>query len=238
MITSPVTDMLDLGQIRSGEVFAGHYRIDRLLKAGGMGAVYVAEHTATRKKVALKLMRPEIVANETARARFAQEAQASGIIESAHVVDVYDAGVDPATQVPFIAMELLSGKELGELVRERGPLPPADVASFVAQTARALDRAHAAGIIHRDLKPDNLFLSLREGERPRVKILDFGIAKFVAGAAAETTGRRPLRPDRHGEDPHLQRARRRSAPCWGRNEQGQLGDEATENRLEPVAVKW
>jgi tRNA A-37 threonylcarbamoyl transferase component Bud32 len=178
--------MLDLGQIRAGAVFCGRYRVDRLLKAGGMGAVYVAEHTATRRKVALKLMRPEIVANEGARTRFAQEAQASGIIESANIVDVYDAGIDPETQVPFIAMELLAGKELGDLVLERGALPAAEVADYVAQTARALDRAHAAGVIHRDLKPENLFLAIRDGEPPRVKILDFGIAKFLASSAAET----------------------------------------------------
>jgi serine/threonine-protein kinase len=179
--------MFDFGGIGPGTIVSGRYRVDRLLKSGGMGAVFVAEHTATRKKVALKLMRPEIVASESSRARFAQEAQASGIIESANVVDVYDAGVDPDTNVPFIVMELLSGMELGDIVRERGRLPPTEVVDYISQTARALDRAHAAGIIHRDLKPDNLFLSLREGEPPRIKILDFGIAKFLAGAGAETT---------------------------------------------------
>jgi serine/threonine-protein kinase len=84
-------------------------------------------------------------------------------------------------------MELLSGVELGELVHQRGRLSPVEVVDYLSQTARALDRAHAAGIIHRDLKPDNLFLSVREGEPPRIKILDFGIAKFLAGAGAETT---------------------------------------------------
>jgi serine/threonine-protein kinase len=179
--------MFDFGHIGPGAIVCGRYRVDRLLKAGGMGAVFVAEHTTTRKKVALKLMRPEIVASESSRARFAQEAQASGIIESANVVDVYDAGVDPETNVPFIVMELLSGVELGELVDQRGGLLPAEVVDYLGQTARALDRAHAAGIIHRDLKPDNLFLTLREGEPPRIKILDFGIAKFLASAGAETT---------------------------------------------------
>src|ERR1700733_3685670 len=122
-VSSPAS-MLDLGQIRPGEVFCGRFRVERLLKAGSQGAVYIAEHTATRKKIALKLLRPEIVGSEPARLRFAQEAQASGLIESSSVVDVYDAGVDPATQVPFIAMELLSGRELGEMVRDDGPLLP------------------------------------------------------------------------------------------------------------------
>jgi serine/threonine-protein kinase len=179
--------MFELGQVHAGTVFSGRYRVDRLLKAGGMGAVYVAEHTTTRKRVALKLMRPEIVASESARARFVQEAQASAMIESGNVVDVYDAGVDAETNVPFIVMELLVGNELGELVQERGRLSAAEVVDYVAQTARALDRAHAAGVIHRDLKPDNLFLAVRDGEPPRVKVLDFGIAKFLASAGAETT---------------------------------------------------
>jgi hypothetical protein len=89
--------------------------------------------------------------------------------------------------VPFIVMELLAGKELGELLRERGPLPPAEVTDYLAQTGRGLDRAHGAGIVHRDLKPANLFLAIREGEPPRVKILDFGIAKFLAGSSASST---------------------------------------------------
>jgi serine/threonine protein kinase len=88
--------MRDLGAFASGERFAGRYEIERLLKAGGMGAVYVATHAATRRKVAIKLMHPDIVADAEARARFVQEAQVATLIQSQHVVDVIDAGVDEA----------------------------------------------------------------------------------------------------------------------------------------------
>ena len=160
--------MRDLGAFASGERFAGRYEIERLLKAGGMGAVYVATHAATRRKVAIKLMHPDIVADAEARARFVQEAQVATLIQSQHVVDVIDAGVDEATGLPYLAMELLQGQELGELLEARGRLPPHEVVGLLAQAAKALDRAHAAGIIHRDLKPENLYLSVTPDEAPKV----------------------------------------------------------------------
>ena len=102
--------MLDVGDLSVGQVFGGRYRIERLLKAGGMGAVYRATHTETSRTVALKLMRPEIVVDAQARERFAQEARVSSMIESSHVVDVLDAGIDAASGNPFIAMEFLQGQ--------------------------------------------------------------------------------------------------------------------------------
>ena len=174
-------------QLVPGEIFAGKYRVDRLVKAGGMGAVYAALHTATMRKVALKIMRPEIVADPTARERFTREAQVSARIESVHCVDVLDAGIDPATGIPFLVMELLVGKELGELLAERGRFAPGDVVQWLGQAARALDRAHAGGIVHRDLKPENLFLAMREGEAPTIKVLDFGIARILEGATNRAT---------------------------------------------------
>src|SRR5579859_1972877 len=119
--------MVDVGQLRAGEIFAGRYRVERMLKAGGMGAVYVAEHTQTRRKIALKVMRPEIVADAASRARFAQEAQVCSLIDSPYVVEVFDAGIDEPTGVPFIVMELLAGTDLGELLARVGRLTPAEV---------------------------------------------------------------------------------------------------------------
>jgi serine/threonine protein kinase/alpha-tubulin suppressor-like RCC1 family protein len=179
--------MSDVRRVQPGELFAGRYRIERLLKAGGMGAVYIAEHLQTRRKLALKLMHPEIVADSGLREKFAQEAQVAALIDSPNIVDVYDAGVDPETGIPFIAMELLNGKELGQMLAEEGRLEPKVVVDYIAQVARGLDRAHAAGVVHRDLKPDNLFLSARADEPPRVKILDFGIAKLTLAATPATT---------------------------------------------------
>jgi serine/threonine-protein kinase len=179
--------MSNFAQLPPGMVFGGKYRIDRLIKAGGMGAVYQGVHTATMRKVAIKIMRPEIVADGTARERFTREAQISARIESQHCVDVLDAGIDPQTGVPFLVMELLVGKELGELLAERGRFSPQEVVTWLGQAARALDRAHASGIVHRDLKPENLFLVMREGELPTIKVLDFGIARILEGATNRAT---------------------------------------------------
>src|SRR4051812_17815117 len=151
-----------------------------------MGAVYEATHMQTRRRVALKVMRPEIVADPAERARFIQEAQVATLIESAHVVDVLDAGVDEDTGVPFLVMEFLAGEELGDYVKRRGPLPGGEVVAILQQAARALDKAHARGVVHRDLKPENLFVSVRD-EQTTVKILDFGIAKVLQSANSSST---------------------------------------------------
>jgi serine/threonine protein kinase len=173
----PVTDFAAL---REGSVFAGRYRIERLLKSGGMGAVYVVRHVKTGAQLALKVMRPEIVANAGMRERFAQEAQVASLIESRSVVVVTDADIDEATGIPFLVMELLRGNELGELLGQRGRFSPGEVVDYITQTARALDKAHRKRIVHRDLKPENLFLEQGDDdEPPRIKILDFGIAKIV-----------------------------------------------------------
>lgn len=182
--------MTEFATLQPGSVFASRYRVERLLKSGGMGAVYVVRHVRTGALSALKIMHPEIVREPGMREKFAQEAQVSSLIESSHVVQVIDSDVDPATGIPFLVMEFLRGQELGELLRERGPLVPAVVVEYLGQVARALDKAHAQGIVHRDLKPENLFLVVNDEEPPRIKILDFGIAKFMQSAthAASTKG--------------------------------------------------
>jgi serine/threonine protein kinase len=161
-------------------VFRGRYRILRALKAGGMGAVYEVLDETTNSHRALKVMLPTLVEDADLRGRFALEARVTGDIESDHIVRVFDAGVDEATSTPFIVMDLLRGEDLGALVKRLGPLPPADVMTYLEQAARALDKTHAAGIVHRDLKPENLFLTTRDDGSACVKILDFGIAKVTA----------------------------------------------------------
>ncbi|HSN97229.1 MAG TPA: serine/threonine-protein kinase, partial [Candidatus Nanopelagicales bacterium] len=113
-------------------------------------------------------------------ARFAREARIAGGLESDHIVRVYDAGVDEATDTPFIVMELLQGEDLGGLVRRRGSLPPAEAVLYLFQAALALDKAHTGGFVHRDLKPENLFLTMRDDGSPCLKVLDFGIAKVLS----------------------------------------------------------
>jgi serine/threonine-protein kinase len=178
---------MSIAALAPGSIFAGRYVVERPLGGGGMGSVFVAQHTATRRRVALKLMRPDLVTEAGMRDRFAQEAQVSSVIRSKHVVEVLDAGVDAATGAPFLAMELLEGRDLGQLLRERGPLPADEAVRLLTQVARGLDKAHAAGVVHRDLKPENLFLCRDEDGSPLVKILDFGLAKFLQGSNAATT---------------------------------------------------
>ena len=171
--------MTGLLHLQAGHVFAGKYRAVRLLKAGGMGAVYEVRHTGNEKRWALKLMHPELAQDEGARERFAREARIDGLIESSFVVSVVDAGIDADTGTPYLVMELLTGEDLGDRLLRIRRYAAEDVVTYLGHVARALDKAHAKSIVHRDLKPDNLFLCQSEEEGDRVKILDFGIAKLV-----------------------------------------------------------
>ncbi len=145
-----------------------------------MGAVYEAIHLETRRRRALKVMLPSIVANADMRSRFKLEATVAADIESEHIVETFDAGVDPETGAPFLVMELLRGEDLSSLLEKSKSLSAGEVVLLLSQVARALDKTHAAGIVHRDLKPENLFMTYRDDGSPRVKILDFGIAKVVS----------------------------------------------------------
>jgi serine/threonine-protein kinase len=173
--------------LKVGEVFAGRYRVLRRLAEGGMGAVYVALQEATELEVALKVLWPHVLQRSEAVGRFALEAKISARIRSDHIVQVFDAGFDQETQMPFLVMELLQGLPLQGLVEQRGALAPAEAVEIITQTARGLDRAHAyrdasgpAPVIHRDLKPDNIFVTRRETGELLVKILDYGIAKILS----------------------------------------------------------
>lgn len=163
-----------------GQVLAGRFRVIEQLGQGGMGTVYVAEHLYLQRRVALKLLRPEITTSEDAVARFQREALAASTIGHENIVHIEDCGHLPDGQV-YLTMELLEGLPLNELLSQ-GPLPTVDVTEIAVQVCHALGAAHAKGIIHRDMKSDNVFVL--EQER-RVKILDFGIAK-VGGPNAHT----------------------------------------------------
>jgi serine/threonine-protein kinase len=180
-----------LGQIdlASQSVFAGRYRVLRRIAAGGMGAVFEVVHVETQRRRALKVMLPELLANRQLRERFQMEARITANVESEYIVDVFDAGIDDATGMPFLVMELLNGEDLAKVLERAGRLGSEQVVTYLRQIASALDKTHAAGIVHRDLKPENLFLTHREDGTPRVKILDFGISKVVteAGTGANNT---------------------------------------------------
>lgn len=174
--------------LQQGQLFSGRYRVIRRLAEGGMGAVYIAVQEATELTVALKVLWPHVLQRAEAAERFALEAKIAARIKSDHIVQVFDAGFDEQTQMPFLVMELLEGATLQSLVEQRGALPPQEVVTLMTQAARGLDRAHAyrdldglpAPVIHRDLKPDNLFVARRETGEPLVKILDYGIAKVMS----------------------------------------------------------
>ena len=174
--------------VRPGTVIGGRYRIEMHIGRGGMGSVYAVRHVNTDEALALKVLNPALAENAETVERFRTEAKAPVRIGTENVVRVVDADVSAELGgVPFMVMELLSGRDLGTELKRRGALPAGEVVVYLSQVARALDKAHAIGIVHRDLKPANLYLTQREDGAPLVKILDFGIAKLVDGVGGELT---------------------------------------------------
>ncbi len=164
-----------------GTVVADRYEVRRLLGEGGMGQVYEAVHRLTRRSVALKILRPEYAQDGELVARFLREAQAAAAVGDSHVVDVFDMGRIADRGAFYLALELLTGESLTDLVAREAPLPVERVVHIGQQIAAVIGKAHRCSprIIHRDLKPDNVFLIERDGARDFVKVLDFGIAKLL-----------------------------------------------------------
>ena len=152
----------------------GHYLVLEKLGSGGMGDVYVAEDTRLNRRVALKLPRPDVADARDGRARFLREARAAAALNHPNIVHLYS--VEEADGLVFITMELVPGRSLRQLLQRTAPAPLAKTIAFASQIAEGLACAHAAGVLHRDLKPGNVMITDDE----RVKILDFGVAKFLA----------------------------------------------------------
>src|SRR6266566_5888263 len=159
-----------------GQTLAGKYRIDERLSEGGMGAVYRGTHILMDKKVAIKVLRPSLAADEKIVARFSREARAASRISHPHAVSVTDFG-ESADGIVFLVMEYLSGKTLKQVIRQEGRLPLSRVVEIIRQVGGALDTAHSQGVVHRDLKSDNIMLLSTNG-LDYAKVLDFGIAKI------------------------------------------------------------
>ncbi|AUX44569.1 protein kinase [Sorangium cellulosum] len=164
------------GHLGEGDVVGERWRLEELLKKGGMGRVFRATDTHLGAQVALKLMDPAILGTEKARARFLREAQTAARLRGPHVVQLLDFNIDAATQAPFIVMELLRGEDLAERLA-RGPLPYAETVAILGDVCSAIGKAHASNVIHRDLKPANIFL-VDDEDRPLCKLLDFGVVKL------------------------------------------------------------
>jgi serine/threonine protein kinase len=173
-----------LDALPPGTVFADRYEVVRCIGKGGMGAVYEVVHTRTQRRRAMKILHPGLMSDDDARERFAKEASITANVDSEHLVDVFDAGLDEATRCPFIVMELLKGESLGERLQNHGRLPVDELLTVLGQVGGALEKTHQAGIIHRDLKPDNLFVTRKADGSAHAKILDFGIAKAVDPVAS------------------------------------------------------
>ncbi len=166
-----------------GQVVADRYAIIKKLGEGGMGAVYLGEHVKMGRKSAIKVMNPGMAADPDAISRFNREASNASRISHPNVCQIYDFGETPDGLI-YLAMEFIEGKALTEIIEREGALPPARAAKILKQAADALAAAHDLTIVHRDLKPDNIMIVQGKDGADVVKVVDFGIAKAVAGDEA------------------------------------------------------
>ena len=162
-----------------GRVLAGRYKVTGVLAAGGMGVVYDGVQMNLGRRVAIKCLHPRYATDESAVARFQNEAMVSGSFGHPHIVEVFDLGWVDDARAPFLVMERLEGETLGQRLQRERRLPVPLVVTIARHTLSALVATHARGILHRDLKPDNLFLMRGDERSPRVKVLDFGLSKAI-----------------------------------------------------------
>jgi tRNA A-37 threonylcarbamoyl transferase component Bud32 len=156
---------------------AGEYIFKRLIASGGHGSVYEAEHRILGRRAAVKVLHAHLADQGEMLQRFVREARIVNQIHHPNVVDIYDFGMMPDGS-PYFVMELLQGRTLSQLVHERGRMAAERALAYLEPVCGALEAAHRAGIVHRDLKASNVMV-VDDGERPQVKLLDFGIAKVI-----------------------------------------------------------
>ncbi len=166
--------------LRLGDTVASKYRIEREVGRGGMGIVFAARHMTLDRLVAIKVMKHELLEDPRAVKRLLFEAKSAAKIQSEHVSRVLDVGTLP-DGVPYIVMEYLDGQDLGALIDRSGPMGVEQAVRFVLQACEALSEVHVANLVHRDLKPGNLFIARQADGSPAMKIVDFGISKYVGG---------------------------------------------------------
>lgn len=169
----PPTPEGPLGQL-------GSYHVVRELGAGGTGFAFQAYDQQLRRVVVLKVLRPELAASTTGRARFEREAQAAAAVHHEHVAVIHQVGSTDGFPLPYLVMEYVEGESLRDRLEREGLLPPREAAMLVAQVAVGLAHAHAAGLVHRDIKPSNILLEASTG---RAKLTDFGLARAVEESA-------------------------------------------------------
>src|ERR671935_1043607 len=157
---------------RIGTELAG-YRIERVLGRGGMSVVYLAHDPRLKRNVALKLLAPELVQDESFRVRFLRESQLAASLDHPNVVPIYEAG--EVDGLLYIAMRYVPGTDLKALLRREGALAPDRALTLVGQVASALDAAHQRGLVHRDVNPSNVLLTGQPGKE-HCYLADFGLS--------------------------------------------------------------
>jgi len=172
-----------------GQLIDGRYRISREIAVGGMGVVYEAKHAKIGRSVAVKVLHREMAGDSEVVGRFLNEARAMGTIGHPNIVACTDFGELPG-HLPYLVLEYLEGKTLGEEVAASGAFPVVRALRIAAQVASALEAAHARGVIHRDLTSGNVFLTKTDGEVDHAKVLDFGISKFLTATEVSPKTRR------------------------------------------------
>jgi serine/threonine protein kinase len=176
---------IDIG-VEIGTVFLNKYRVEAIIGHGGMGVVAECTHLALGERVAIKMLRKDVLLDAEAVERFQREAQAAAKLKSEYVARVSDVGTFEGN-IPYMVMEFLEGHDLGQLLEQRGVLPVAWATELIMQTAEALAEAHSLGIVHRDVKPTNLFVTWRPDGSALIKVLDFGISKSPMGTDMQLT---------------------------------------------------
>lgn len=175
------SDGARLQTVHLPRVLNDRYRLARRLGRGGMGTVYEAADTSLERRVAVKVIRDDLVGSADAAQRFRLEARAAASFSHPNVVTVHDFGI-AAERRAFLVMELLRGASVRQALREERRFAPARALAVVREVSAAMDAAHQRGLVHRDLKPENVFLAA-DGNGERVKVLDFGLAKFLVSDA-------------------------------------------------------
>ncbi|MBK9070459.1 MAG: serine/threonine protein kinase [Myxococcales bacterium] len=163
-----------------GVTLNGRFRIDAKLGEGGFGAVYRGVQLASGRQVAIKVLQPGLSHDENLVARFEREGQVLCNLRDAHTITTYDFD-RTSDGTMYIAMELLSGRNLQDVFEKDAPVPWRRMLTILRQICSSLSEAHALGVVHRDLKPENIQLEQRPGQPEFVKVLDFGIAKVLRG---------------------------------------------------------
>lgn len=177
--------------LQAGSVVAGKYRIVRELGSGGAGTVFAALHLQLGELVALKFLNAPVSIDRGDASRLLREAQSAARLKNEHVARILDVATTEEGE-PYLVMEYLDGRDLGELLNAEGPISLPAAVDFLMHVCEGLAEAHAVGIIHRDLKPSNFFLTRRTDGSPLVKVLDFGIAKGVERAEISLTQTRTM----------------------------------------------